>query len=360
MRNNKTNYALLGSFVLLAFGALLTALYLLGGNQGPTLTYYTELPNVSGIKFGTPVTYAGYPLGQVESISPEQTEIGTRYRIELALRQDWRIPDDSLARVVADGLLSAVTIDIEEGSSRNFLQPQGYLQGVPGSNVFSAMNAVAGEFQNLSSNTLRPLLSRLQGSVEVLAEALETTAPTLLTNLSLVSEHMGRQLPGSIEQLHALSTRLNQQVPVILDDLQVASAALRVNTPRVTDAVQRGVTQIDKVLSDHNVTQVERILGNLDRASADVGVLVGHLDTAAHSVNALLADLDSLVETSSPQLIAALADIRKSLLRVSETVDTVGHHLEGSSRNMHEFSRRIRDNPSVLLMSTAPQPVSRQ
>jgi phospholipid/cholesterol/gamma-HCH transport system substrate-binding protein len=348
MKNNKTNYALVGGFVLLAFGVLIAALYQLGGSQGPTLTYYTELPNVSGIKFGTPVTYAGYPLGQVESISYEQTEIGTRFRIELALRRDWRIPDDSLARVVADGLLSAVTIDIEEGDSRNFLQARGYLQGVPGSDIFTAMNAVAGEFQTLSSNNLRPLLSRLQGSVEILADALEATAPTLLSNLSLVSEHMGRQLPGSIEQLHALSTRLNRQVPNILDDLQVASAALSGNTPRVADAVQRGVTQ------------VERILGNLDRASANVGVLVGRMDTAAISVNALIADVDSLMETSSPQIIGALADIRSSLLRVGETVDTVGHHLEGSSRNMHEFSRRIRDNPSVLLTSTAPQQVSRQ
>ena len=64
MRNNKTNYAWVGGFVLLAFGTLLTALYLLGGNRGPTHTYYTELRNVAGIKFGTPVTYAGYPLGQ--------------------------------------------------------------------------------------------------------------------------------------------------------------------------------------------------------------------------------------------------------------------------------------------------------
>ncbi|MDH3714573.1 MAG: MlaD family protein [Gammaproteobacteria bacterium] len=359
MRNNKTNYALLGSFVLLAFGTLLTAVYMLGGNRGPTHTYYTELRNVAGIKFGTPVTYAGYPLGQVESVTPEQTERGTRYRIEFALREDWRIPEDSLARVVADGLLSAVSIDIEEGTSGSYLQPQGSLRGVSGSNVFTAMNAVAGEFENLSRSALRPLINRLQGSVDVLGQALETTAPALLTNLNVVSQHMSRQLPGSIAQLQALSARLNQQVPDILDDLQVTSAALRANTPKVTAAVRRGVTRLDDVLSEKNVQHVDNILANLDHASSDVSMLVGRLDTAASSVNTLIADVDALMRTSSPQVAAALADMRSSLLSVSDSVDTIGHHLEGSSRNLHEFSRRIRDNPSALLLSTAPQEVSR-
>ncbi len=274
MRNNKTNYALVGGFVLLAFGGLIAALYTLGGGQGRTQTYFTELRNVSGIVFGTPVTYAGYPVGQVESISPEQTVSGTRYRIGLALREDWRIPDDSLARVMADGLLSAVSIDIEEGGSRDNLQPLGYLQGASSSNVFSAMNAVAGEFQTLSRNSLRPLLGRLQGSVDVLAESLESTAPALLTNLNLVSERMARQLPDSIGQLHALSGRLNRQVPGILDDLQVASVALRANTPVLANAVQRGATRLDAVLSEQNLAHVDSILDNLDRASADAGMLV--------------------------------------------------------------------------------------
>jgi len=359
MRNSKTNYTLVGGFVLLAFGALLTALYTLGGNRGPTHTYYTELRNVSGIKLGTPVTFAGYPLGEVESVTPEQAEQGTIYRIELAVREDWRIPDDSRARVVADGLLSAVSIDIEEGTSGRYLQPYDSLQGISGSNVFSAMNAVAGEFENLSRNSLRPLLSRLQGSVDVLAESLEATAPRLLANLTVVSQHMGEQLPESIAQLHALSARLNQQVPSILDDLQVTSAALRTNTPQVAASVRQGASQLENALSRQNVQRVDNILANLDHASADVGTLVGRLDTAATSVNGLIADVDTLMRTSSPQLTAALADMRSSLLSVGDTVDTIGHHLEGSSRNLHEFSRRIRDNPSALLRSAAPQEVSR-
>ncbi|MDH3451301.1 MAG: hypothetical protein OEN20_02695, partial [Gammaproteobacteria bacterium] len=247
---------------------------------------------------------------------------------------------------------------IQEGESRSYLQPLGNLQGVSGGNVFTAMNAVAGEFESLSRDTLRPLLDRLQGSVNVLAEALQATAPALLQNLSVVSEHMGEQLPDSIGQLRELSARLNQQVPSILDDLQVASATLRTNTPQVSAAVQRGVQRLDDVLSDANLVHLNNILANLDSASADASLLVARLDTAASSVNTMIADVDALIKTSSPQVAAALADVRSLLFSVSDTVDNIGHHLEGSSRNMHEFSRRIRDNPSALLLSTAPQEVS--
>ena len=351
MRNNKINYTLVGGFVLLAFATLFSALYMLGGSQGPTHTYYTDLRNVSGIILGTPVTYAGYPVGQVASVTPEQSDAGTRYRIALALRNDWRIPDDSLARVVADGLLSAVTIDIEEGVSRSYLQPGKKLEGVSGGNMFAAMSAVASEFEDLSRDNFRPLLGRLQRSVEVLSAALETSAPTILQNLGQVSE----QLPGSLGQLHELSARLNQQVPSILDDLQVASTAVRVNTPRVTNAVEQGAQRLDRVLSAENLGQVENTLANLNSASAQVGQLVRRLKATAKTMHQAIARVDTLIQTSSPQVTAALAEVRGTLRSASDSVDTIGYHLEGSSRNIQEFSRRVRDNPSALLLSEAPR-----
>ena len=355
MRNNKTNYTLVGAFVLVAFAALFSALYMLSGSQGPTHTYYTDLQNVSGITLGTPVTYAGYPVGQVASVTPEQTDDGTRYRIALALRNDWRIPDDSLARVVADGLLSAVSIDIEEGASENYVQPADTLQGVSGGNMFAAMSAVASEFEDLSRDSFRPLLGRLQRSVEVLSDALEASAPTMLQNMSQVSEHLGEQLPGSLRELHALSARLNQQVPSILDDLQVASKAVRLNTPRVTNALEQGAQRLDRVLSAENLGHVDNTLANLDGASAHVGQLVRRLKATAKTMNQAIARVDTLIQTSSPQVTAALAEVRATLRSASDSVDTIGYHLEGGSRNIQEFSRRVRDNPSALLLSEPPQ-----
>lgn len=359
MRNSKTNYTLVGAFVLLAFGTLLAGLYALSGGHGPVRTYYTELRNVSGVEFGTPVTYAGYPVGQVESVSASQTARGTRFRIALAVREDWRIPDDSLARVVSDGLLSAVSIDIEEGGSDTPLPVDGSLRGIAGGNVFSAMHAVAGEFESLGRGTLRPMLERLHGSVETLAEALDATAPQMLGDLRTMSRRVGEELPAGLARLNALSSVLNRQVPGILEDLQVTSAALRTSTPPVAAAVRRGARRLDRVLSERNVEHVERILDNLDHASADVGQLVGRLDSAAASTAAVLSEVDTLIANGSPLLAAALTEVRSSLSKVSETVDAVSHHLEGTSRNMHEFSRRIRDNPSALILSTAPQETAR-
>ncbi len=358
MKNNRTDYTLLGGFVLAALATLLTSLYLLGGTRGPTHIYYTELSNVAGVTFGTPVTYAGYPVGQVDSVTPQQTGHGTRYRVALAIREDWRIPDDSIARAMADGLLSAVSIDIEEGASRTALAPQERLRGIAAGNVFGAMNAVAGEIESLSRETVRPMLARLHRSVDVLAAAVEGSAPALLTDLGTVSQHLGEELPASLAQLHALSARLNRQVPDILDDIQATSAALRANTPQVAATVQSSVARVDTLLSERNLRHVESMLANLDHASADIGQLVGRLDATAGSVDALLTDVDTLIESTSPEIGATLAEVRTALQRVSGTVETVSHHLEGSSRNMHEFSRRIRDNPSALLLSTAPHQVS--
>ena len=45
-----------------------------------------------------------------------------------------------------------------------------------------------------------------------------------------------------------------------------------------------------------------------------------------------------------------MQEIRQSLKRVT----TILHHFENTGRNMSEFSREIRDNPSSLIQSSPP------
>lgn len=374
MKRPGANYALLGGFVLAMTAALLGTLYVLGGRRGPSDSYYVELGNVSGIRTGAAVTYEGYPVGEVTAIDATQGE-RTRFLLQLQVRKGWLIPEDSLARVVADGLLSQVSIEISEGASTRYLASGGQLEGVQGANMFAAVNAVASEFESLSRTAVRPLLERLHGSVEVLADALEGTAPGVLQTLDLVSTTVGEELPGSLGQLAALSARLNEEVPRILDNLVQASARLREGTPHVprilsnleaasedirdttptlTASLERSAGRVDTLLSRRNVKRVDTMLANLERASTDVGSVLGQLDAAAASVNGVIGDLDRLVARHSPDVAESITGLRASLARVSEAVDTVSYHLEGGSRNMHEFSRRIRDNPSALLLSSAP------
>ena len=140
MKRENINYTVVGSFVLIIVVCFFAFLYQITGSSGPIDKYYVTYNNVTGIKFGTPVSFEGYQVGQVEEIIPVRLEGKTSYRLALSIKQDWPVPEDSIAKIVASGLLAAVTIDIEEGISDVLLKPESEIESKEAANIFAAVN----------------------------------------------------------------------------------------------------------------------------------------------------------------------------------------------------------------------------
>ena len=123
MTQNRSNQFIVGLFVIAGLASLFIALALITGRTGPTDTYYTVMNNVAGIKYGTPVVFEGYHIGQVDDIEPYETEEGMQFRLTLAVREDWRIPSDSQTLVSSPGILAGKTILIRGGQSPEQFAP---------------------------------------------------------------------------------------------------------------------------------------------------------------------------------------------------------------------------------------------
>lgn len=161
MKRDTLNYFAVGGFVLatlIALGALLLAVTGRGGIEDDYIVRYR---NVAGIRFGTPVYYQGYRIGQVSGVDPEHDASGTRYRVTLAVNNGWPIPKDSVALAVATGLLADVSISISEGKSAERLTPGDEIAGREGGDIFMAFNELAAEVQSLTRNSIRPLVDQL-------------------------------------------------------------------------------------------------------------------------------------------------------------------------------------------------------
>ncbi|MBS0486019.1 MAG: MCE family protein, partial [Proteobacteria bacterium] len=65
MKRDGINYALVGAAVLAAGVLLLAALAMITGRGGATTAYFTHYRNVTGLRYGAPVFYQGYRIGQV-------------------------------------------------------------------------------------------------------------------------------------------------------------------------------------------------------------------------------------------------------------------------------------------------------
>ena len=324
MRRENVNYFAVGIFVLSMLAVFFVVLYRITGKTGPTDEYYVIYNNITGIKYGTPVLYEGYQVGQVEKIEPVRAGGKTRYRLSLSVFKDWQIPSDSVAHLVTSGLISAITIDIREGRSTTLLQPGSTMQGREAINVFAAINDVAEELQGLTRENLKPMVDNLNNQIQMLATELHD-----LTTKSV------RPLIDNINQ------KLGEQVFTDITDL-----LRKLNT---------GADRMLILMDDNNQQNLQQFLANMEDASGTLNGLLARIEDTRSAMNQLVRNVDGMVVDNGADIKSSVNDLHKTLDVISRNIDTITYHLEGSSRNIHELSREVRDNPGLLLKST-PQP----
>ena len=297
MRRDNVNYVLVGVTVLAALGLLIATLLAITGRGGAAHSYSVELAHVGGLGFGAPVFYEGFRIGQVEEITPRRVEGRTRYAVSLSIREDWQIPDDSVASRQASGLLADMAISIREGSSAKMLAPGTRIASIESSDVFGAVNDLATELTVLSRERLRPLVDTLSTRIDSITGNLDASAPALL------------------QEAQNLLVKLNL-------------AAERAND----------------VLDQPNRDSISGLL-------SDVRQVAGDLKHTQQQADALLKSLHGTVEDNRPALQQSIADLERTVGAVAQRIDAITHHLESSSRNLDEFSREIRRSPNRLLFT---------
>lgn len=308
MKNDRINYLAVGLFVLVAFGLLLAVLFRLTGTRGDTDIYYAYFDNISGLSRSAPVSFEGYPMGHILAIEPVLNHGKTGYRLTLSVREAWKIPRDSVARITAFSLLSEFVIDIRQGKSKDYLRPGDNLQGLQGGDFYSALNGMASDASDLTRNGAMPLLDKMNHLVDSLGGTLETRVPALLKDLKTLLA----KLDNNADALKALLNTDNQQ-------------------------------------------HVSRLLKNADAASVNLLQLSKDVNKTRAQLDQLLTDSGALLKDSTPQLRDSVTQLRNALDLVADNIDAIMHNTEGTSRNMYELSRQLRQNPGLLLGTTPPR-----
>ncbi len=363
MRDYRINYALVGLFVLVMLGVLLGALALLTGRTGPTDTYYAVFDNVSGVGAGTQVLYEGYPVGQVREIQPFIDEGEMHFRLAMSIRREWHIPADSVATITASGLLSAVVVEIRGGTRQEAVAPGGVVPSAPGGNVFAAVSDIAAEFTDLSRTSVRPLLDKLDAQVDLLGNVLADDAPRLMRALVTLSEEFAARAPaitGNVEDFTVSLRGAGERLDRILGDENMQHIAAGLAS---IDAAARNLEQasagLARVLSDGNAERVDAILTNFEDTSRNAAQLAADLQTTRQRLDEVLGTLDGLVGEGGPEMLGTVRDLRQTVQGISRSAGAITSDLEGTSRNLREFSRQVRQNPSVLLGGAVPEALRR-
>ena len=304
MRNNKLNYVIVGSFVLAMVFGLIFSIAMLTGRAGATDSYYAMYKNVTGVKFGAQVLYEGYPIGQVEEVTPVSDGAAMTFRVDFTVKKGWGIPKDSIAKIAAPGLLSAITLSIKAGKSEEPLDTGSEVIGQEAANVFNVVSSVADQVSSLAEQDIRPLLKNIN---------------PLLKSLTKASDNFGYLLED-----------VSTNVPKIAGDIEVITSGM------------------SNFLTEEKRTQIEGLISKMDSAATNFTDLSGNLDSS-------IKDLNSVVKSNKNNIGESIVDVRYVTDSLARHIDALTQNMEATSRNMYEFSRQIRQNPGLLLGGTPPR-----
>lgn len=300
MKRDTINYVTVGAVVTLALVLLLVGLALITGSSGASTDYFVHYRNVTGLRYGAPVFYEGYRIGEVGEVLPERNANGTRYKVTLSVKRDWTIPNDSVASLQSSGLLADMSIGIKEGGSKQVLAPGAEIKGAETADIFAAVGELAGQVSTLTRDQISPMIALLSKRVDSITGSLDTSAPEILG-----------------------------QAQTLLGKLNGASDA------------------IDDLLKPQNRAAVAGILGNVQGLS-------GELRETRKTLDQTVGELADIARENRGDIRGAVTDLATVMASLSSRMDVITHHLESATRNLDEFSREIRRNPGQLLRSPEP------
>lgn len=400
MKNDRINYVIVGSFVILMLAGIVVSVAMLTGRTGGTDTYYTRYADVTGLKFGSQVLYMGFPVGQVESISPELDNGSLVFRLELALTdrfKDWKVPSDSVAQMKSSGLLSAMAIDIRAGEGQAYLVPGDEIPGRQATDIFAAVSDTANALKRLTENRLEPMLANLDRYIDSVGRILVEDGGAIVRDLRVFSTTLAERGPELIDEVVSLSASLKRtsdslstilspanagKVDDVVDNVLRASANLALLSEEAREDVrvilgpdsQKRITtmmdnfsrasanvatvsqtldeRVKEALTPETAKKIHDALGNVSLAAKNIATLTNDLHATRERLDNLLDGLKAISDENRPGLRASVADLRYTLRAMSQRVDAITYNLEGTSRNLSEFSRTIRNDPSILLRGT--------
>lgn len=319
MRNSKLNYLMVGMFVIGMVAAVVVSVALLTGRTGATDGYHAYYDNVTGVKFGTQVVYEGYPIGQVERVTPEEKDARMRFRVSFGVQEKWRIPTDSVAEIAAPGLLAAVTLSIHAGKAKESLKPGSEIRSRERSDLFAVVSSVAGEFGQLTESSIKPLLANVDRAVQTINRIMEKEGENLFKD--------ARKVTTDLAQVVAV---LSERVPKIADDIDL-----------FVGRMNKTSEELERIMTPTNREKIETVITNLNEVSK--------------SANAIVQEIRDLVQREDGDIRKSVSETRYIVESVSRHIDSINQNMDGAARNMYEFTRQIRQNPGLLLGSQAPE-----
>jgi phospholipid/cholesterol/gamma-HCH transport system substrate-binding protein len=309
----KREQAMVGVFVIIATGLLLTTIFAIGGAFGRAGSNYRAFfKNAGGLEPGSVVRYAGIRVGRVESLTIDPKD-STRIQVAFSVEPGVPIKTDSVAKIASLSALGENFLAITPGKPESTAAQNGAT--LPSKEFFGITDVA-------------DILNDLGPSATDLVDNLNNRAIELQTTLARVNDLLNdqnrAQISGSLNNLNGM---------------------LAENRPRIHSA-----------------------LGHVDESTAKLSSTIDQFKQTAKQADETLKKLDSTLGENREDLHKSIVQLHKTLEDASGLVDQLSRTMNTNSENLDEtlenvrlatenlraFTEEIKTRPYTLIRATAP------
>ena len=166
----------------------------------------------------------------------------------------------------------------------------------------------------------------------------------------------GSEIPAiPAQDLMATVSNVASRATIVLDTVADKIPSVMDDVDRLTTELNVAVDSINLMLAPENTRRVTSLLENLDGVTGDANELIAGMGGTRRRVDELIDKLNGLLEEESGDVAEAMAELKHSLAAVSRHIDAIAANLEVTTRNLNEFSKQIRDDPSLLIRGREAQ-----
>ncbi len=343
----------LGIFLSITSILLITTFVIVAGQRliQKRDSYFITYRNISviGLQSGSSVKYYGINIGQVEDIAIDTEDINN-VTVEIGVKKGTPIKEDVLATLVSVGITGIKQVELTGGTNEaKLLTPGSDIQ--PGTSYMEDITGkaelIAEKFELLLNNIIavtsednRIKVGNILTNTQELVSENREVLHASLANMNTLLEENRKGLKTTLQSFNALVSENRQMLKQVLTSTDVLIQDSRV-------PLMRAFTQMDSasIAMTHFMLSTQASLNKLDTVLTNAGIFSENL--AATDIVGISADITKTLKTVNETFTHVDLTILKTRQDLIKSIES----LRVSAEYLSEFSRKVNDDPSLLLRS---------
>lgn len=272
-----SNETKVGVLTAIAITILILGYSFLSGNDvfSSSNKFYAVYKSVDGLSVSKPVLVNGFQIGRVSKmkLQPDGHTI-----VEFTVDEQYKVPSNTLAKLVSTDLLGGKAIVFEYGNSNTYADNKDTLRADIQGSLAESLQPIQTKAENL--------ITKLDSSLAAINKIMNPNFQKNVDRSFMSIANSLQTLEGTTKKIDALVGGQTSHINGILANAETVSSDLKTSTAHLN-----GITSnFEKVSNDVAAANIKQTLDNANKAMSDLQATINKLNDGKGSLGLLLND----------------------------------------------------------------------